>query len=95
MVKSQKIEKIPYFYLFLTAIAFVILLLTLYPYKPDLSKLSAFPTPTPTPTVPKYICPTSEWVDCMPGPGPLKTQCQPDYLNWAKINCPNFEGAAL
>ncbi len=93
MVKSQKIEKIPYFYLFLTATAFVVLLLTLYPYKPDFSKLSALPTPTPT--ISKYICPASEWVDCMPGPGPLKTQCQPDYLNWAKINCSNFKGAAL
>lgn len=84
MVKSKKIEKIPYLYLILTAIAFVILLLTLYPY-----------FPTRTLIIPKYTCPSVEWVDCMPGSGPLKTQCQPNYLNWAKINCSNFKGAAL
>jgi hypothetical protein len=44
----------------------------------------------------KYVCPNTDWVDCMPSPdSPPKTQCQPDYLNWAKINCPNFKGAAL
>lgn len=53
--------------------------------------LIAIPTPAPI----KYSCPESEWVDCMPGPGPAKTQCQPDYLRWAKDNCPGFQGAAL
>jgi len=43
----------------------------------------------------KYTCPTTEWVDCMPGPGTPKPQCQPDYLNWATVNCPDFKGAAL
>jgi len=43
----------------------------------------------------KYTCPTSEWVNCMPGPGPSKPQCQPEYLKWASNNCPNFKGAAL
>ena len=42
-----------------------------------------------------YTCPDSEWIDCMPGPGPAKPQCQPDFLNWAKANCPGFQGAAL
>jgi hypothetical protein len=42
-----------------------------------------------------YTCPVGEWVDCMPGPGPTKTECQKDYLDWAKSNCPNFRGAAL
>ena len=217
MVKSQKIEKTPYLYLILTAVAFVILLLTLYPYKPNFSKLSALPTPTPTlppienewkiyhddkyafefqypsslklilqnidktksqikladattdqdivvieylpsfscpkescqlllpqtignnifvpiqseigqsyivnskyriwvntnnqkyiDVVPrilsslnfffdsKYTCPDSEWVDCMPGPNQgIKLECTPEALNWFKLNCPNFKGAAL
>lgn len=43
----------------------------------------------------KYVCPEGEWVDCMPSPGITKSQCQPDYLNWARQNCPGFKGAAL
>lgn len=43
----------------------------------------------------KYVCPTGEWVDCMPGPGVQKPQCQPEFLKWATENCPNFKGAAL
>jgi len=42
-----------------------------------------------------YICPAGEWVDCMPGPGPGKPECQKDYLGWATKNCPGFRGAAL
>jgi len=76
----------------LFALAFVVLLVTLNPYRSLSNTSSAQPTPIP---VLKYTCPASEWVDCMPGPGPTKTQCQPDYLSWAKINCPNFKGAAL
>ena len=49
----------------------------------------------PTPTPAKYSCPKTEWIDCMPGPGTPKTQCQKDYLDWAKTNCINFKGAAL
>ena len=45
-----------------------------------------------------YTCPATEWIDCMPmvGPdGPVKrSQCEPDYLTWAKANCPGFQGAA-
>lgn len=44
---------------------------------------------------PAYICPKTEWVDCMPGPGPAKPDCQKEYLSWATNNCPNFKGAAL
>lgn len=43
----------------------------------------------------KYTCPTSEWVNCMPGPGAPKPQCQPEFIKWATQNCPNFKGAAL
>ena len=49
--------------------------------------------PTLTPT-PNYTCPKNAWVDCMPSPDKVKTECQEDYLNWAKINCPKFKGVA-
>jgi len=42
----------------------------------------------------EYTCPTSEYVDCMPGPGESKPQCEPAYLDWAQINCDGFKGAA-
>jgi hypothetical protein len=44
----------------------------------------------------KYICPSSPWVDCMPKVGDTtdKTNCSSEYLNWAKLNCPTFKGAA-
>lgn len=45
-----------------------------------------------------YSCPVSEWIDCMPvitpdGKGLNRPQCDPDYLKWAKENCPGFKGA--
>lgn len=72
----------------LFALAFVILLVTLYPFHPQFSEIGK------KPIIPIYSCPVSEWVDCLPGLGDQKPQCQPNYLNWAKINCPNFKGAA-
>ena len=43
-----------------------------------------------------YTCPTTEFVDCLPDPsGVANPQCQPDFLSWAKANCPGFQGAAL
>ncbi len=46
-----------------------------------------------------YTCPKTEWVDCMPGPlegktTGIKLECTPEFLSWAKINCPDFQGAA-
>lgn len=43
-----------------------------------------------------YECPTTDWVDCMPGPDTdgIKSKCTTDYLTWAKNHCPNFKGAA-
>lgn len=41
-----------------------------------------------------YVCPQSEWVDCMPGPGIRKAECEPEYLQWAQANCPDFKGVA-
>lgn len=41
-----------------------------------------------------YKCPASAWIDCMPGPGPKRPQCQPNYIEWAQKNCPGFEGVA-
>ncbi len=45
----------------------------------------------------KYTCPTTEYVDCMPGPSDKMqpAECQTDYLSWAQKNCPGFKGAAL
>ena len=43
---------------------------------------------------PAFTCPETGWVDCLPGPGPVKAQCQKEYLDWATKSCPNFQGAA-
>src|SRR3989338_478013 len=53
---------------------------------------------TPTP-IEGYTCPKTEWVDCMPGPlegktTGIKLECTLEFLSWAKINCPDFSGAA-
>jgi hypothetical protein len=63
-------------------------------------KLVKAPSPTveitPTTIISKFTCPESPWVDCMPGPDkPFKPECQKDFLDAAKTNCPGFEGAAL
>lgn len=42
-----------------------------------------------------YTCPSNGWVDCMPGPGPIKKECTPTAMDWYKANCPNFQGGAL
>ena len=42
----------------------------------------------------QYICPASEYVNCMPGPDVSKTNCSNEFLQWATANCPNFKGAA-
>lgn len=77
--------------LILASIAFVILLVTLYPFRQKYGYPEARPTPTPQ----RYKCPTTDWIDCMPGPGDVKPQCNPSYLQWAKVNCPDFKGAAI
>ncbi|MCX6730892.1 MAG: hypothetical protein NTZ55_03520 [Candidatus Roizmanbacteria bacterium] len=42
-----------------------------------------------------YTCPTTEYVDCIPGPDKAaKTDCSSAFLKWAQSNCPNFKGAA-
>lgn len=40
----------------------------------------------------KYSCPKGNYIDCMPGPDKLKSNCNQEYLNWVKENCPNFKG---
>lgn len=43
----------------------------------------------------KYTCPASGWVDCMPiVDESRKAACSPDAMDWYKINCPDFKGAA-
>ena len=41
-----------------------------------------------------YECPKGDYVDCMPGPDKIKSECSSQYLKWAKENCPNFKGVA-
>lgn len=43
---------------------------------------------------PNYQCPDTEYVDCEPGIGVVKSQCSPEYLQWAEKNCKGFKGAA-
>jgi len=64
-------------------------------YRPQLNLiLSTFKFIEPTAAI-KHVCPTTEWVDCMPGPDMIKPQCDATFLTWAKANCPGFKGAAL
>jgi hypothetical protein len=50
----------------------------------------------PGPLSGDFVCPQTEWVDCMPSPDSApKTECQPDFLQWAQANCLGFKGAAL
>lgn len=95
--KSKNRYDIPIVSIILFCLSFVILLLTLSPYFSPINKRNLFPAkPTPTPEKPyTYSCPDTEWVNCMPGPGPRKEECGQDYLNWATDNCPDFKGAAL
>ncbi|MBU1327207.1 hypothetical protein KKB64_05070 [Patescibacteria group bacterium] len=52
------------------------------------------PSPTSTPSI-GYTCPDTEWADCMPGPNMgVKQECTPEFINWAKIHCPDFKGPA-
>jgi len=88
---------------FVLATAFVLLIFTLSPYY----QAGQVPPPPPrrgpepiewdeggpTPTT-AFVCPEGEYLDCMPGPGPTKFQCQSEYLNWASKTCPDFKGAA-
>lgn len=107
MVKTPKknhvakdIYDIPLFSVFVFCFAFTILLFTLSPYFPQ--RLVIKPEPiihspvVKPPSNPdfEYQCPASEWIDCMPGPGPAKPQCQPEFLDWVQNNCPNFQGVA-
>ncbi len=61
---------------------------------------TATPAPSPVRTeptpkqIPGYSCPETAWVDCMPGPGPVKHECTAAYLGWATAHCPGFQGAA-
>lgn len=55
---------------------------------------SIFPTQIDPHNPSTYSCPQTEYIDCMPGPGSLRTQCATEYLQWATENCPGFQGAA-
>lgn len=43
-----------------------------------------------------YTCPKSGWVNCMPILNEMgKKACSKEALEWYKVNCPNFKGAAM
>lgn len=55
--------------------------------------------PTSLTTTPVFICPETEWLNCMPmigteGQHRETYTCEQPYLTWAKNNCPGFQGAA-
>lgn len=86
-----------YIVLPLLLILFGLLISTLVLPKPVIAPSDGILTPTPTPTLtpPKFICPTTDWVNCMPGPNvPDNPQCTSEFYTWAKANCPNFQGLA-
>lgn len=70
--------------LLLLSIVFLIYLYT----KVFLSDAKKVETPN------RYLCPVTEWLDCMPKIGPVSEKCEPAYIQWAKNNCPNFKGGA-
>lgn len=42
-----------------------------------------------------YVCPKTQYVDCMPGTDSgKKIECGTAFLQWATENCPGFQGAA-
>lgn len=94
MVKAQPPASFPVLLFTIIAIifAFTLLEITLYRQTKRFTfqnLIDAYPTP-------KFTCPQTEWIDCMPVvDAARKYQCQPPYLNWAKANCPGFQGAAL
>lgn len=40
----------------------------------------------------KYQCPKTNYIDCQPKIGTIKSDCNPAYLDWVKKNCPDFQG---
>ncbi len=100
--------KFPLFPIIVLSIAFVLLIFSISPYyqrqepifpsrpMPYITPTIRLITPLPTSFETNLTCPASDWVDCMPGPDkPQNPQCQPEFLEWATANCPNFQGAAL
>ncbi|KKR67567.1 MAG: hypothetical protein UU09_C0026G0002 [Microgenomates group bacterium GW2011_GWA2_40_6] len=72
----------------------VAVLLLLFPKTQNQSTF----TPTPTITLENniYICPESGWVDCLPSLNAgVKYECTSEAINWYRVNCPDFKGAAL
>ncbi len=44
------------------------------------------------PEVPHYACPSTPRINCMPPVGKAAQRwCDPEYLKWAKVNCPGLE----
>lgn len=39
-----------------------------------------------------FQCPEKDYIDCMPKIDVQKSECNHQYIEWAKKNCPNFKG---
>jgi len=68
---------------------------TLDEFKYILEKIEIVKKQTTSPKI-SFVCPSSEYVDCMPTVGgPKKTECSTEAMAWYTANCPNFKGGAL
>lgn len=81
----------------LLAIAFTILLVTLSKYtSPQDILVSKLPILSPKPSEFRLSdCPVGGWLNCMPViSAERQPTCQKEFINWAKLNCPDFKGVA-
>ena len=68
---------------------------TLDEFKYILEKIEIVKKQTTSPKV-SFVCPSSEYIDCMPTVGgSKKNECSPEAMAWYTANCPNFKGGAL
>jgi hypothetical protein len=68
---------------------------TLDEFKYILEKIEIVKKQTTSPKV-SFVCPSSEYIDCMPTVGgSKKNECSPEAMSWYTANCPNFKGGAL
>lgn len=84
------VRKAVFFPLILSAIVVMLSAFLVIVQLASTPKTPMAPTPPPS-----FVCPDTQWVDCLPSPGESKPTCQKEYLDWAKVNCPDFKGAAL
>jgi hypothetical protein len=96
VAKKKKFDPTLYLIPTLLAISFVSLLLAISTSSLAQNQTRFNPImPAISPKPSRYLCPQTEWVGCMPPSGSWLPHCQPDFLKWAKSNCPGFKGGAF